>query len=223
MTLGSFIGDSGFGPSRAADAQTTQKKTAQAPGRIGLFVLLMHETITANMNTTKIISLCATLLLISSLGLKADDSHKQKRCSPEFERMKTLVGTWKGKTDMGQGPVEMTVQYRLIAAGTVLEERDFPGTPHEMVTMYYDQDGTLAMTHYCVMGNRPGMRLNSSDAKSLSFDLDPQCGIDPAKESHMHSLTIRFDDADTITATCKAMIDGKATEHHPVTLKRVNS
>jgi hypothetical protein len=68
--------------------------------------------------------------------------------------MKTLVGTWSGKTDIGQGPIDMTVQYRLLAAGSVLEERAFPGTPNEMVTMYYDKEGKLALTHYCMMGNR---------------------------------------------------------------------
>jgi hypothetical protein len=86
--------------------------------------------------------------------------------SPEFERMKTLVGAWTGKTDMGQGPVDITLQYRLLAGGSVLEERCFAGTPNEMVTMYYDQNGKLAMTHYCVFGNRPGMLLKSSDAKT---------------------------------------------------------
>ncbi len=169
----------------------------------------------------KITVYCVTLLLASSAWLSAEDVPAPKKGSPEFERMKTLVGTWKGKTDMGQGPVELTVQYRLLAGGSVLEERVFEGTPHEMVTMYFDQGGKLALTHYCVMGNRPAMLLKAADEKTLTFDFDPTCGINPAKESHMHALTIRFDDADTITATCKAIIDGKENEDHPATLKRV--
>jgi hypothetical protein len=39
----------------------------------------------------------------------------------------------------------------------------------------------------------------------------------------MHALTIRFDDAETITTTCKAIMDGKETEPHATTLKRVKS
>lgn len=170
---------------------------------------------------TKLSSLCACLILAGSLGLKAAEPGKEKSASPEFQRMKTLVGTWQGKADMGQGPIEMTVSYRLLAAGSVLEERVFAGTPNEMVTMYYDQNGKLALTHYCVMGNRPGMLLKSSDAKSLTFDLDPACGIDSARESHMHSLTIRFDEPDKITTSCSAMLDGKEGEAHATTLKRV--
>jgi hypothetical protein len=173
---------------------------------------------------TKITSFCATLLLAAAGWLNAGEPGTAKPGSPEFERMKTLVGTWNGKTDMGQGPVDLTVQYRLLAAGSVLEERVFAGTPNEMVTMYYDKEGKLALTHYCMMGNRPAMFLKASDARSLQFDFDQSCcEIHPDKESHMHAMTLRFDDADTITTTCKAVVDGKEMADHPTTLKRVKA
>ena len=94
---------------------------------------------------TKITSFCATLLLAASACLNAGESATPKAGSLAFERMKTLVGTWAGKADMGQGPIDMTVKYRLLAGGSVLEERVFEGTPNEMVTMYYDKAGKLAM------------------------------------------------------------------------------
>ena len=170
---------------------------------------------------TKMTAYCATILLAGSVWAGADEPAKQNQASPEFERMKTLVGTWKGKTDIGQGPIELTAQYRLLAGGTVLEERVFAGTPNEMLTMYFDRGGKLALTHYCIMGNRPGMLLKSSDSKSLRFDFDATCGIDPTSESHMHAMTIRFDDSDTITTSCKAMTGGKEVPEHATTLKRV--
>ena len=43
------------------------------------------------------------------------------------------------------------------------------------------------------------MVLKSSDDKTLKFDFDEMCGINPEKESHMHALTIRFDSPDSIT------------------------
>ena len=171
----------------------------------------------------KLTAFWTTILLAGSVCLYAEDASKQKSGSPEFERMKGLVGTWKGKVDMGEGPVDMTAQYRLLAGGSVLEERVFAGTPHEMITMYYDKGGKLALTHYCVMGNRPGMLLKSSSGKTLKFDFDETCGIDAAKESHMHALTINFDDAETVTMSCKAIIDGKEMAEHPATLKRVGT
>jgi len=172
---------------------------------------------------TMLTTITATLTLACALALKASEptSPPAPPASAEFERLKSLVGTWQGKVDMGKVPVDMTVQYRLLANGTVLEERSFPGTPQEMVTMFYDKDGKLALTHYCIMGNRPGMTLKSSDEKTIKFALDENCGINPAKESHMHALSLRFDDANTLTASCKAIIGGQEMAEKPTTLKRV--
>ncbi len=173
---------------------------------------------------TKLNLICSGLLLTAFLSANAGEPAKPKQGSPEFERMKTLVGTWEGKTDMGQGPVDLKVTYRLLAAGSVVEERVFADTPNEMVTMYYDnKNGKLALTHYCMLGNRPQMLLKQADTKTLQFDFDKSCGINPKKESHMHALTITFDDADTITTRCKGIMDGKEMPEHPTTLKRVKS
>src|SRR5262245_23296818 len=96
---------------------------------------------------TTVTSVCAMLLLAGAVSLQAAEPVPVKKGSPEFERMKSLVGTWTGRTELpGQGLVDLTVQYRLLAGGTVLEERCFQGTPGEMITMYYDQGDKLAMT-----------------------------------------------------------------------------
>lgn len=168
-------------------------------------------------------NLSVAALAISAICLTAGEPAQPKLppASAEFERLKSLVGKWQGKVDIGQGPVDMNIEYRLIAGGTVLEERCFPGTPNEMLTMFYDKDGKLALTHYCIMGNRPGMVFKSADDKTIKFAFDENCGINPAKESHMHALTLRFDDANTITASCKAIISGQEMAEKPTTLKRV--
>ena len=171
----------------------------------------------------KMISFCAGMMLAGAVYLGASEPAKTTH-SPEFERLKQLVGTWEGKVDMGEGLVDMTVQYRLIAAGSVLEERSFIGTPNEMVTMFYEEDGKVALTHYCVIGNRPGMVLKSTDAKGLRFDFDDNCA--PTKgssEPHMHALSLTFKDANTIEANCKSIMNGQVQEQKPTTLKRVKS
>ena len=117
----------------------------------------------------------------------------------------------------------MTIRYRMIAAGSVIEERVFEGTPEEMVTMYYDdKDGKLALTHYCVFGNRPTMNVKASDEKSITFDFDSSCcNIEPTKEWQMHGIVVYFVDADTISTSCEAIIDGKEAPDNATTLKRV--
>ena len=143
----------------------------------------------------------AVVLTCFTLALNAAPGNQQPhKGSPEFERMKSLVGSWKGKMTMpNEGKIDITVSYRVLAGGSAIEERTFAGTPKEMVTMYYDQGGKLALTHYCSLGNRPTMAMKSSDKKSITFDFDEVCGIDPKKESHMHALKIVFNNKNTIT------------------------
>ena len=168
-------------------------------------------------------SLCVSAAEKTSPNPTAEKTGAAKQDSPEFARMKSLIGNWTGKTDMGEGPVDVNLQYRLLAGGSVLEERVFQGTPHEMVTMYYDLGGKLAMTHYCILGNRPAMRLKSSDSKTINLDFDPTCGINPKKETHMHAISITFDDPDTITTSCRGLKNGEDMPEHPATFKRVKS
>ena len=101
---------------------------------------------------TRFTSVCTAVLLASSLWLNAGETEKSRSGSPEFERMKSLVGTWTGKTDMGQGPVDMTVEYRLVAAGSAVEERCFPGTTNEMVSMAAPPVPSLMTLHNTCAG-----------------------------------------------------------------------
>jgi len=172
------------------------------------------------MKTKTLIVPFALFTLISALsGAQLGQPYKG---SPEFERVKSLAGTWKGTHDMGQGPLEMTVEYRIVGAGSAVAERFFAGTPMEMITMYHDKGGKLALTHYCMLHNQPGMLLKSSDKKSLAFDFDPTCGVD-SQRTHMHALVITFKDDDHITQDWKLFENGKAKESHPFTLTRVKS
>jgi hypothetical protein len=222
LQTGSFIRTAG-GAEASAKVFFRRCPQRHSPFVMRVQVRHQHQPRNPKIMNTKIISFYATLLLAASGWLKAGEPGQPKPTSPEFERLKTLVGTWTGKTDMGQGPVDLTIQYRLVAGGTVLEERSAPGTPMEMVTMFYDKAGKLALTHYCVLGNRPEMALKTSDAKSVTFDFDSCCAIDPKKESHMHGMTIQFDDADTMTTLCQAVIDGKEVPAHTATFKRVKT
>ena len=53
---------------------------------------------------------------------------------------------------------KVRVEYRLTAGGSALVETLFPGASRgQMVSMYYDRKGKLAMTHYCMLRNQPGM------------------------------------------------------------------
>ena len=63
--------------------------------------------------------------------------------------------------------------------------------------------------------------MKSADDKSITFDFDATCGIDVKKESHMQSMKIVFNDADTITTSCQTFMDGKKVPAHDTVMKRV--
>ena len=126
--------------------------------------------------------------------------------SAAFERMKTLVGKWSADSPM-MG--KMNTEFRLIAGDSVIEERFAAGTPMEMLSVYHDVNGKLTMTHYCMLRNQPRMKLVKSTADSLTFDLAPTPGLNPAKDKHMHGATYTFIDANHFKLEGVAWDNGK--------------
>ena len=78
-------------------------------------------------------------------------------------------------------------------------ETHFPGTPVEMVSVYHDEGGKCVMTHYCMLGNQPRMKLKAASEKQMDFILVEGKGIDSATEPHMQAVTISFVDKDNLT------------------------
>jgi hypothetical protein len=75
-----------------------------------------------------------------------------------------------------------------------VEETLFPGTPHEMISMYHLVDGELLLTHYCAMANQPRMRLDreASTPDRLVFAFDGGTNFDPARDTHVHSGVVEW-------------------------------
>ena len=138
--------------------------------------------------------------------------------SAAFDRMKTLVGKWSAVSpEMGK----MKTEFRLIAGGSVIEERFAEGTAMEMLSTYHDVNGQLTMIHYCMLGNQPRMKLVKSTADSLTFDLAPTPGLNVAKDKHMHGATYTFIDANHFKLEGVAWENGKrALCGAPVTFTR---
>jgi len=142
--------------------------------------------------------------------------------SKEFERMKELAGDWEGTTDMGKGLVTIKATYELTSGGSAILERLFVGSPEEMVTVYYDFNGTLTMTHYCMLGNQPHMKLKNAGERYVEFILsENNHGLASLNESYMHGLKISFDGKDSITHTWVLYEEGKRKSDTVIKLSRV--
>ncbi|NND97761.1 MAG: hypothetical protein HKN47_10580 [Pirellulaceae bacterium] len=151
-----------------------------------------------------------TICFFAHPAVAQDAAMPHHEGSAELQKMKALAGTWVGEMDHGNGPESVEIVYQVTAAGSAVMETFNPGTPMEMITMYHDQKGKLTMTHYCMLGNQPKMRLVDASDKQLSLDLVKNSGIKKG-EPHMSALTIDFVDADRIRHTwgCTGMGDDK--------------
>jgi hypothetical protein len=88
-----------------------------------------------------------------------------------FEQMKALAGQWQGHVTTPDGPAAAVV-YELTANGSAVTEKLFPGTSHEMLSVYFMDGKDLVLTHYCAMANQPRMKLvrASANPTTLTFD-----------------------------------------------------
>jgi hypothetical protein len=142
--------------------------------------------------------LIATVLPV--VGARGEDPAKNGssiKAKDAFAKLKSLAGTWNNKesdTEHHVPPSVSKVIYRLTGAGSALVETDFPGSDHEMVSVYHLDGDDLRMTHYCAAGNQPRMKLDraASTPTRLVFVFDGGTNLDPAKDMHIHGLTVNF-------------------------------
>jgi len=116
----------------------------------------------------------------------------------EFEKMKSLVGEWKG-TSMDKKPV--TVAYTLVSDNSALMEKLAISGESEMVTMYYPDGDSLMMTHYCSAHNQPRMRslTASTETKRITFEFVDVTNLSSPDAGHMKKLVVTFADGDHFT------------------------
>ena len=153
------------------------------------------------MNTHKLIlAVVISLLAFGSFQVAADEQKQKPYVGSEaFERMKQLAGSWEGIMDMGKGPEKVTTTYKLTSNGSAIVETVFEGAPHEMVTVYHDDSQhRMNLTHFCMLGNQPKMKLTAMEGNTLTFDLSQDADIDATHDTHMHAAAITFNGKDKI-------------------------
>ncbi len=137
-----------------------------------------------------------------------------------FEKMKALAGDW-----TGQGPQGMAtpVTYKVSSNGSVVMETLFPGTPHEMITMYYLAGNDLVATHYCAGGSQPHFKLDAekSTPNDLVFAFDGGTNIDDSTPGYMHGARIGFTPDGHVDAQWEVYSAGKQAGSHAFHLARV--
>lgn len=129
----------------------------------------------------------------------------------QLEKLKALEGTWSGKAAHGDSPAgDVSSTWHVTGNGSAVVETIFPGTPHEMVTVYHLDGDQLVLTHYCAAGNQPTMRaLPASDPSVIAFDFVRGSNMKPG-DMHMHSARIVLAGQDRLETEWTTWKDGKA-------------
>jgi hypothetical protein len=116
--------------------------------------------------------------------------------TPQWEKLKTLVGEWEGYMMENGQKVPTRISVRMTGDGSALMHLIAPGDPHEMVTMFHMDQADLLATHYCAAHNQPRMRaVPSTDSNKVAFEFKDGTNIRPG-DGFMRRLTITFVDAD---------------------------
>ena len=163
------------------------------------------------------------LALVAALVLSTVAAEKVAALSAAdaFAKIKSLAGEWTGKGGEPGKQFDVAILYRVTAAGSAVIETMFPGTEHEMITMYHLDGNRLLLTHYCAAGNQPRMALTKKSAgNTLDFNFDGGTNLKSKKDSHMHAARIHLVDANTLSSEWDHFEGGKKTESMKFELKR---
>lgn len=151
------------------------------------------------MNVQRFVVVAGLSLLASALPASAAGPAKASPASPALERFKSLAGEWVAAED---GPMskkgDLVARYTVTAGGSAVVETVFPGSEHEMVTVYTADGPDVVLTHYCMEGNQPRMRAKAPAGSKVEFAFDGGSRIDPRRDRHMHSAWVEFLGADEI-------------------------
>ena len=156
----------------------------------------------------KIVLILGLLFVATNAYAVEGAAGKEKECPPppppseNLAQIRSLEGRWVGEGMDSAKPGENTVvEYHVTSAGSAVEEHISPGTPHEMISMYYDVKGKVAMTHYCAIGNQPVMELTSESPGKLTFSETAASQSLLNGQMRMNGLTLEYPDKDTLLQT----------------------
>jgi hypothetical protein len=153
----------------------------------------------------------AVLALSAGVALAGESTHANtKPASAALERFKTLAGEWVAAEDGEMSKKgDLVARYAVTAAGSAVVETVFPGSPHEMVTVYHADGPDLVLTHYCMEGNQPRMRAKGLEGPQFDFAYDGGTNIDPKQDRHMHSARIALLGPDEVRSEWTELAGGQ--------------
>jgi hypothetical protein len=159
--------------------------------------------------TFRTVSSMVVIALLAVANWARADEKAGPAASRRFEALKGLAGDWVEVGKDGKPTDHVVASIRVTAAGSAIEETLFPGSGHEMVTMYHLDGADLVLTHYCALGNQPRMRAEpGEDVQRIVFKFFGATNLKSDDEQHMHEATLTLDGKDHYRAEWIACKNG---------------
>ena len=152
----------------------------------------------------------AVVVLLSTFAPAASDGSKA------FDKLKSLEGSWSGKTPDGHA---VEVSNRVTSGGSAMMS-EITGQ-EDMISMFHLDGGRLLLTHYCAAGNQPRMVASlSPDGKTITFDFLDATNLLPSQGGHMERVVFILIDADHHSEDWQFAQDGGQKLHEKFDLER---
>jgi hypothetical protein len=149
-----------------------------------------------------VMRLCVVVLLAGFVAVasSAQNTGEEKASvvpqTPEWQKLKSLVGQWEGFMDAGGKQLPAMVEVRMTGDGSAIMHVMDKDGPYEMVTMIHPDGKRLLATHYCAAHNQPRMAMVPAKAPNqVAFQFVDGTNIGPG-DTHMMGVVFTFIDAD---------------------------
>jgi hypothetical protein len=129
-----------------------------------------------------------TLILLAA-ALAATSALAQTGAQKAFATIKSMPGSWEGKTPDGHA---LEVTFKVVSGGSAVMSEIMGHGPEDMVSLF-NMDGAdrLLMTHYCGAGNQPRMQAGvSPDGKTITFDFVDATNLASPDAGHMQRMVL---------------------------------
>ena len=154
-----------------------------------------------------------SLLVLAASSVAAWPGADEKAASPSAQRfaaLKQLAGDWIELGKDGKPTDKVVSSIRVTSAGSAVQETLFPGSDHEMVTMYHLDGADLVLTHYCSLGNQPRLRAEpGTDVNKIVFKFVGGTNLKSNDDHHINEATFTLVDKDHFKADWTSCKDGK--------------
>jgi len=130
---------------------------------------------------------------------------------PALKVIKSLVGDWVELSPQGKVGSNIVSSYALTSGGTAIREVIFPGSDHEMITMYSLEGDDVLLTHFCILGNTPKYRAKLQGDNRLVYECLGGANISSENDKHMHRGSVKIVDPDHLQTEWLQFENGKET------------